>query len=35
MACLASLGGGLLLLVGGRSEQQRALADAWLFDAAT
>ncbi|GBF95583.1 hypothetical protein Rsub_08564 [Raphidocelis subcapitata] len=35
MACLASLGAGRLLLFGGRSEQQRALGDAWLFDAGT
>lgn len=33
-ACLLALGRGRLLLFGGRSEQQRALNDTWLFDLA-
>jgi hypothetical protein len=35
MASLVALGGGRLLLFGGRSEAQRALNDCWLFDLVT
>jgi hypothetical protein len=34
MASLTSLSDGRLLLFGGRSEQQRALNDCWMFDTA-
>jgi hypothetical protein len=35
MAALAALADGRLLLFGGRSEAQRALNDAWVFDTST